>query len=54
MFHLGGLILDAVCEGFPVVGVRTWGPMLEKKALQCALSVLFFSLGKILHTFKAL
>lgn len=29
MLSLGGLIVDAVCEGFPVVGMRSWGPVLE-------------------------
>lgn len=48
MLCLGGLILDAVCKGFPVVGGRSWGPVLENNP--SIVTFILFVTGKPLHT----
>lgn len=47
MLYLGGLILDAVCEEFPGVAMRSWGPVLENSPPVG--TFILFSLGKPLH-----
>lgn len=47
MLYLGGLVLEAVCEEFPVVAMRSWGPVLENSP--SVGTFILFSLGKPLH-----
>lgn len=47
MLYLGGLILDAVCEEFSGVAMRSWGPVLENSPPVG--TFILFSLGKPLH-----
>lgn len=47
MLYLGGLILDAVCEEFPGVAMRSWGPVLENSPPVGTFTL--YSLGKPLH-----
>lgn len=48
MLYLGGLILDAVCEEFPGVAMRNWGPVLENSPPVGTFTL--YSLGKPLKT----